>query len=60
MTKPWKDIKHKKDKIIPALTGTLTCPRGHQRLVVDFNPNRVSVLCAQCGFPVSIKIGFTQ
>ncbi len=47
-------------KAAPPLTGTLVCPKGHERTVVDLNPENVVVKCAQvgCAHLTSIKAGF--
>lgn len=63
MSKNFKDIKHKKDhKALPPISGILTCIRGHERIVIDLNPERVTVLCSQvsCGAQTSIRKGFSN
>lgn len=54
--------RERNHKAAPPITGTLTCPRGHQRLIYDFNPEQVTVKCAQvgCGHVTSLSKGFSN
>jgi transcription elongation factor Elf1 len=58
MSKPWKDLKHKKEqKVLPAFKGLIACNKGHLMTVFDLNPERIVMNCSVCGDYLSIAKG---